>query len=264
MLNFVYVYFNEDKNFINFKNFIDLIKFLDKTYRGVVVNNSREELSLNCENVTVINGSNKFYEFSAYQEGYEYLSKFCILGDRDVILIANDTLFSNHFYTFPTRYYIRYLLGKSKKLSHYLIGELDGVNGRQFTSWISSYFFISNKSTLQKITPFFIEESLYISIVQGTNPPEIKWGNFFCKSIQNEIQSWLDPKNRKSWYLQHKKFFNQQHFNIKLFNIVNERLLTDRLKESGTKLIDIRGSLVTKLCRLFEMKVFIKIVKKFY
>lgn len=262
MIYFVYVYYSQDIKFKRLKKFMNLINFLSKKYKGIIINNSSHNFEF--MGADIISGSNKYHEFSAYQEGYEYLSKKYLLNDSDIILIANDTLFSNHYYTFPTRCYIKYLLGKSRQLGDFVIGEIDRANSLDFNSWISSYFFISNWSTLKKVTPFFTDMLLYRQIVSSTNPPEIQWGTYFSVSLQNLIQNWLDPKIKNSWYKERSMFFDEQHFNIKLFNIVNERLLSFKLLQNGAQLIDIRGILVMKLSRLFEVKIYIKLFKYFH
>lgn len=258
---FIYVYYSNDQDLEKFNLFKKILLILSKNINGVIVNNSKYKLNIPDKNIEIINGTNISHEFSGYQEGYDFLNQKFNVNKEDIFIVSNDTIFNNHYYSILTIYYIDILFNKYKLQNKFVIGEIDKCKTKDFNYWISSYFFISNKRTLDEVYPFCLEKHEYKKIIEDTNPPKIFWNNFFSESLQKIIDDFLNPGSKNSWYQTHKKTFSKMHFNIKLYNTINERMLTDKFVKANAKIYNIRGNIILRITRLFEMYILRKYLK---
>lgn len=171
-----------------------------KKYSLIIVNNGKE---------TIYNsylGTNAHREFSGYYEGYNRIKN--LVRDSDLIVFANDTLLERRKFNgyFLNAYRIYYNLCKYKIIRGlYIIGEIHGIDekifehGPKLNKHISTYFFITNKLTLEKIDISYMNINFEIEYDIRRKTFESK---LLSRDYINRINKWLikDKNNNYQWY----------------------------------------------------------------
>jgi hypothetical protein len=235
----LYVEFDSNKYPHSFKILSDALHNKGIDFDCVVIDNKREDLNeLKGKNVSIISGDNSNWEFSGWEKGWN-LSKH---NHYDLTLIINDS-FLNYDAENIDKYLTQDLLSVLKK--HDLVfGKIDGLNlsnknlsldNVKFNNWICSNAIILPNKILQKINIDNSSEINIDSLIHDGN--EL---NSFLNSprisndLKNHIINWLT----KGWHSKFKIESNIKLFKKKTQCIINELLLTSKIKNVGAKILN--------------------------
>jgi hypothetical protein len=104
------------------------------------------------DNVHLINGSNRLLDMSAYYEGYLYADNILSYCPNDSIVFMNDSVFHKHPYNTILRFATNNILCNSKLDMFYCGIPSWVVNNGCRMKYYSTYFIISNFSTIKHIS----------------------------------------------------------------------------------------------------------------
>ncbi|EMH4162857.1 hypothetical protein RJ498_002114 [Pluralibacter gergoviae] len=207
--------------------------FDDNSYELVYVDNSTENISHRSINRKElwIKGSNVGGEFSAWDEGYDYINENYTLFPDDVFLFLNDTFCHHHYFTFYDKFLYRKVIKNCREKN--IFGELNGVkkefaiNNYIFSKWVSSYILILTKSSVDKLLPFnkvsSIDEIVLDDIKSKLSDNQVIVP-FFSESLNVHLTNWLFPTDNNGWY--NAKKGNLDIYMFKLKAIMNEKFIT--------------------------------------
>lgn len=222
---------------------------VDKNYVIVVVNNNHNKMINNECNVDVIGGSNQSWEFSAWDEGVEYLNANYKVNSFDMCIFANDTFCHHRYYNHLSQKIFSYQLRKAKGNSKLLVGDIChtqdmlSIDGYMGDSWVSTYIFGTQLANIKNVGGFC---SNHHEIVFEHPKIKIKRAN---EAMERHLSNWLLSSNG-GWY---KSGDVSENIVIKKTEaILNEKLLSFRLKKiSNIHFVDIyKLNLIKRFYRL--------------
>ena len=235
----LYVEFDLNKYPHSFKILSDALHNKGVDFDCVVIDNKRENLNkLKAKNISIISGDNSNWEFSGWQKGLNYSKQ----NHYDLTLIINDS-FLNYGIKTIDKYLTQDLLSVLKK--HDLVfGKIDGLNlsnknfsvdNTKFNNWICSNAIILPNKILQKISIDSSSEIKIDSLIEDGN----ELNSFLNSSrisidLKNHIINWLT----KGWHSKFKIESNVELFKKKTQCIINELLLTSKIKNTGAKILN--------------------------
>lgn len=240
--------------------FLSILNALTNNYKLVVVNNDnsidKEKYSCLDSIHHEIDGSNRSWEFSAWDEGILYLRENELISDSDIIIFANDTFCYHRIFSFYNKWLFVNAFKTLFSNEGLFVGEICQlpfsytIFGLRANSWISTYLFGVRYKDLPSLEPFdkvgrVINLPELIKIVDkkvliSKSSPEI------CMHLSN----WLFPSvGEHGWYkAKHGNLGSDLAFN-KLKAIVNEKLLSAQAIEKGLNLYSI-----------YRFKFFVKLI----
>lgn len=127
-----------------------IIKRLEKIfnnyiYNGVIICNKKSNVISDIPNWNIIEGSNDFFDFSAYFEGVEFLNNKFVIDSN--ILFLNDSLFLKHDFKYSINQILKANLGISDIITPSLVG---------FRSYYSSICLFNPWSKIDVFIPTYI------------------------------------------------------------------------------------------------------------
>jgi len=233
---------------------LDALKKLDRFFEvqlpdvirtTIVVDNSlpRSELQVLPGNVTVIGGDSSFREFSAWDRGLAQLDRMRESVDLvHLSTITFDTLYTEYLNCFDAP------LLEAVASAEAAVGHVDyyddpvGILGRESQHWIRTCFFFLPPSAilaLRSMVSFEQAEALF------SNDPAKPFREDAPVShrFQEYILSWLTGEGTGQGVTWHSRFDlsaeTLAHFQQKAMAIINEHLLSIRLREIGHPLVDV-------------------------
>ena len=235
----LYTQFDSNKYPHSFKILSDALYNKGIDFDCIVIDNKREDLNkLQGKKISIIPGNNLNWEFSGWQKGFnESKGKH-----YDLTLITNDS-FLNYNTKIIDKHLNQDLLNVLKK-HDIVFGKIDGLNlskknfsldNIKFNNWICSNAIIIPNKILQKINLDNSSEIKIDSLIQDEN--EL---NSFLNSprissdLKNHIINWLT----KGWHSKFKIESNVKLFKKKTECIINELLLTSKIKNAGAKILN--------------------------
>lgn len=191
---------------------------------------------------TVIAGSNRNWEFSAWDEGVEYV------GPR---VLAYDFV---HFVTSAyNQLYVAYIPKMNAQClgavwgKDIILGHIDSYNepvmfmGRASQCWVRSSFFFMRPETVLRLGSFVSithSEALYSGDPAAPFAADAPIDNVFRDNIIN----WLTGDGTGQGTEWHSRFQlnadTLKHFEAKALAVLNEHALTMRLSQQGTAIVD--------------------------
>lgn len=231
-------------------DFLDILKNISLNYNLLVVNNNENinNTSDDCFSYInyEINGSNNAWEFSAWDEGVEYLRENKLISEEDIIIFANDTFCHHRIFTFYNKWIFSRAFNKLASHDKLFVGELCKlpfyyvIFGLNANSWISTYLFGIRCKDLPTIEPFdkvgqIKDVSQSIRIIKN---------NIFLSDSSAEIcahlSRWLFPSMYKhGWYKAKAGMVDDGLLFNKLKAIVNEKLLSAQAVNRGLTMYDV-------------------------
>lgn len=201
----------------------------------------------------IIGGSNKFWEFSAFDEAVSYVGMKIL--NYDVVHMVTSA-FGELYTDYIDKISINTLLKINAR--SYVLGHIDHYNeevymlDNPFQCWIRSCFFFIRPTDLLLLGKFVsIEKSDYIYSQDFRAPfsnPSVLSDNY-----QAYILSWLTSDGTGQGVQWHSKFELSEEtlsfFKAKSLTILQEHMLSIRFKQAGINLVDatwIYGSLKAK------------------
>lgn len=217
---------------------------------------------------TVI-GSNKFAEFSGYQEGLDHIRASYALTDSDVCLFVNDTVNSHRNFGFDRELHLAYLLTKLPEgsLGGYI--ESHGLSGftidsKSITAWVSTFAFALDVKALSKLGYRIEHRNLLEDMSVDCISQTITTGYPISDPLSRHILTWLS----ENWYgAKPIHLWEPEKLKLKAACILNEKLLSISCAEHSIKVIDFQASYAqfqahfTYLIRSKEF--FKKLIKRF-
>lgn len=204
--------------------------------------NESKEVTKEGYNVYDIGGDNSYWEFSGWRKGLTFLDETGI--EADVVLFVNDSFLNRSKSGYDLNYYkLRINTFSLFGLKDEALGKIDYhdeseiFSGNDVSSWIRSNIFAIPKNVADKLDSTFIDDKTIGKIF-----PDTFYGSIFKNSellnsnLKRFIESWIISRWAQSQHITPK---NWDFIKSKLTAILNERLLTAKLREHNIKIIDI-------------------------
>lgn len=226
-----------------------LLKHLTLNSQILIVNNNNKPINNIDSSITIIQGSNRDWEFSAWDEGVEYLTQNYTHIEESTIIFLNDTFYSHRVFT-----EIDYLLFKKsvKKIvarKYDFAGEFNSfgesfeVLGVKSKGWISTYLFCCNGGKLKEIMPFCKVDSNFTEEIKCDQSAQKLVLKNCSENLVSHLESWFFPKNPKlGWYKNPSNKENSDLVKKKVIAILNEKLLFAIATKSKLSIYDVYGS----------------------
>lgn len=245
-------YFDE-----SLKKLVNLSNKISKNATIIVVNNNQiSNIIENNNKFDLLIGDNSSWEFSAWDQGIQYIEKKYKIKNDDVIIFANDTFCQHRHFSYLDKVIFAKNFKKLYQYSDIVVGDVDSF-GESFSilskvgnKWISTYLFGMRYSTAKKCFPFssLIDMEKNILIENG----EIK-GIDVSQSLLKHLESWLFSSNDIGWYKSKK--VDENILKKKLMAILHEKNLSCKLIESNITLVGVYSPFVVKLLRKLRIKL---------
>jgi hypothetical protein len=230
----------------------------------IIVNNNDKPINDIDDDITVIKGSNKNWEFSAWDEGVEYLTENYTHLEESTIVFLNDTFYSHRVFT-----QIDITLFKNavkqvalKKID--FAGELNSfgesfeVLGVKSKGWISTYLFCISGSKVKELMPFCKVDSFYADQIKYDQQAKKLILENCSDNLTHHLESWFFPKNPKlGWYKNSSNAENSDLVKKKIVAILNEKLLFATALKFNVSIYDVYTSYLAQgylLLRKFVYK----------
>ena len=204
----IYVVFSEHK-----ACYLDTLKRFAPFENILIINNNSR---LNFKDLNCHKGTNKNREFSGYLEGFEKIKNK--IKDDDIVIFCNDTFMSRRYFMgyFHTIFiFLAYFYRIFSNKAPFICGEVHKLNEKItkknkiiIPNHISTYFFITNKTTVVKfISNFNSKLSINLNIKKSTfiSPAlDSKYIDRLNKWIFSEKNGWYNgqkPDNANKEFL---------------------------------------------------------------
>uniref|UniRef100_UPI00404866DA hypothetical protein n=1 Tax=Polynucleobacter sp. TaxID=2029855 RepID=UPI00404866DA len=222
-----------------------------KEYSLIIINNGKYKID------NTIIGSNKFREFSGYYEGYNKIKD--LAKDSDLIVFVNDSVLERRKFNgyFINAYKLFYNLCKYKIIKGlFIIGESHNIEEKIFedsqklNTHISTYFFITNKLTIEKIDINYMNLDVDISYNFEIKKFESK---LISLEYINRLNRWLikDKSQKKQWYKSDE--ITTENFDtmiLKAKAVFKEHYLSHKCIINGVSIIPIYSKFKYSLSRI--------------
>ena len=179
---------------------ISAVKFVDSQFlakpdsRRVLVVNQPDlfaTLKNNVPNWELVQGTNEFGEFSAWQEGLAYLARSV---DGQGILFANDTIDTHrHFSVWRAEALRRAIDGAGPSALVGFRDSIDGdlrVAGMPLHGWVSTYCFFLTGDALRRLQRRLLYPESVRACVRG-GVDEVRFFDRLSPDLQSHLQTWL-------------------------------------------------------------------------
>lgn len=237
--------------------------FSDFDFKVLFVDNSDKLLPENEpeHNVSWLKGSNAAGEFSAWDEGYAFINETSPSADKDIIFFLNDTFCHHRVFTFYDRYLYRKAVRNCGEAEIYgeinSIGTTFAINQLPFTSWLSSYVFLSARKNIDKVLPFnntsAMSSEAHTMIESGLAMQKVQVP-MFSENLNQHLSHWLFPINGKGWYNAGKTSSAILLFKLKA--IINEKLLTYHALNNKLVVQDIYHGKINRIYNSLRNKIY--------
>jgi len=203
----------------------------------------------------VVTGTNRYAEFSAWQEGLDKIADS--LTEQDAVLLVNDTAFENRIFygllDWNFHYSINALAGQSVPV---LLGETMRargayeIDGIKFDRWVSSYMFLLNMAALRRLNFKVLKVDAFD--LDAAGPSLIS--RHISADLSVHINRYLLEQGPRSWHqaaaLSTK---NSSIMALKAGCIINEMALSAAAAAAGIEVRDIfRGNWPMKRLRTLQ------------
>ncbi len=226
---------------------------VSKNSKFIIVNNNPLNHIPNSKSYDVIVSDNRFWEFSAWEDGIKYIEDNYDVSDDDVVIFANDTFCQHRPFSFwDSKLFSR----KFRALHNHknaVVGDIDSfgssftLQGKSAKEWISTYLFAMSFKNVRKCLPLssFIESDIKIS------NDKIK-GVDASNEILEHLERWLFPKDGGGWYKSNS--VGNTIIKKKLIAILNEKHLSCKISDNRIDMIGVYSSFIIKLIRKLRLK----------
>lgn len=198
-----------------------------------------------------IGGDNTYWEFSGWKKGLSFLKEQDI--EVDWVLFVNDS-----FLNLPNLgYHLDFYKVRINTLLLYnmedaVVGVIDTnmenheLLGRDVSTWIRSNLFAVPWRIAKTLELTFLDSSQIDAILPKAFTSEIF---FEGKNLNSNLKRFLVKWITEDWHGGCSPTpDNWNHLRAKLIAILNERLLTAKVRESGVPMVDLAGVRPTQVC----------------
>jgi hypothetical protein len=215
----------------------------------LVVNNNNQSINDMGDDITVIKGSNKEWEFSAWDEGVEYLTQNYTHLEESTIVFLNDTFYSHRVFTLIDLILFKRVVKKVALKQYDFAGELNSfgepfeVLGCKSNGWISTYLFCINGNKLKELTPFCKVDGHYADQIKYDQQAKKLILKNCSDNLTHHLEAWFFPANPKlGWYKNSSDTDNSDLFKKKIVAILNEKLLFATALTRNLSVYDVYNS----------------------
>lgn len=232
----VYLQYDRNKYPYSFQYASGLLNKINCDIEYVVVDNYNQDNILEVHgNVHILSGNNTNWEFSGWQKGLEYVKENI---ECDLILFLNDSLRSYQYKMLEMGFFEELL--RLAYNGNLLLGKVDSTGrgsfnflGYNLNSWVCSNAFAGSyeifKDSDIDSSHLFDIDSIIKDVDQFLNNDQIGL------DLRNHIYNWLSY----SWHSKFDVRENLELFKNKTKAILNEKLLTAKIRERGYDLLNI-------------------------
>jgi hypothetical protein len=230
--------------------FAKLIRLISKHYHIVVVNNSADANAKCVDDIhhDSIVGTNKGWEFSAWDEAIEHIRSTKVVDDDAIYIFANDTFCHNRKFTIFNLILFAYQIRLLRSNSAKLIGELCristpyNIGGLNSSGWISTYLFATSSNGVKLLYPFdkanMVLKSTPIDYIDIENQKVNLPGS--DDIVNQHLSNWLFPTaHGHGWYKVKNNTTNPDLMRKKLMAIFNEKYLSACAENFGYVLTSV-------------------------
>ena len=210
----------------------------------IVNNNHNLQKCSDNYNLIEIAGSNAGWEFSAWDEGVQYIKEnYDPLSAQDFFIFANDTFNHHRLFCFLDLFFFKQSVLKHVASSKpTIIGEVNSFNqefsvdGYSGTKWVSTYLFAVNFNYMNKLLKFDMGDDTFQTLCTDVTLKNIVFSNKVSVNLASHLTDWMYPKTKKfSWYGNKKN--DVTLFRNKLKAILNEKRLSINCLRYGGEII---------------------------
>ena len=242
------------------KSLLRLHRFLTSSgtkAKILVINNGEQIHSSSLNNIEFIPGDNRYFEFSGWQAGKQYLEKNYTLQDGDLFCFANDTFDKNHYFSRLTAWLYN-LKSKqaAKRQRGFILGRVDSRNTEYkvdklpLSKWISSYFFVLDYTAFQALV--FLNTRLCSAVKEVTDESIYFDQTVVDTPMQEHINSWLRPTG-KGWYRAHSS--DNDVIRNKSVAILHEKYLSAVLMARNIEFIHVYSGRIGRIVHKFDKRI---------
>lgn len=235
-------------------------RLLALEFRVIVVNNNAElKIAPPLQDVSVLNGSNLFEEFSGWEEGLRHTKSF---SDTNLFVFANDT-FSRHRPWTPNLSYRFQTLCRNaiRSQTPILGGEMNSFS-KEFSilgitthAWISTYMFAMNRGAIEALNfSLFPPTEVLERALRAIDADELFEIFDYSPELTEHVTNWLQPKDTSTgWY--GATTLNATTRIRKLKAISFEKYLSAKAAHAGVTLDSIDNSLLNKMFHKLQARL---------
>lgn len=211
------------------------------------IDNKMDSFSLQFKNAHIeLIGDNSAYEFSGWDRGIKYLKQSKV--DYDVCLFVNDSFVTNSY--FQNKELLSIDTINKCMQNNALVGKIDRldrldeykdleytINNKDVTSWVRTNLFYMTKPIIEQLGQLTTYNKNKLNDYMSENykgAPFLKCANISiflqCQMIKYFTKFWhsVIPINEENW----------NTWKFKVLGMLNEKMLTYRVKELGFEVID--------------------------
>lgn len=198
-----------------------------------------------------IGGDNTYWEFSGWKKGLSFLKEQDI--EVDWVLFVNDSFLSLPNLGYHLDFYkVRINTLLLYNMEDAVVGVIDTsmenheLLGRNVSTWIRSNLFAVPWRIAKTLEFTFLDSSQIDAIFPKAFKSEIFLeGNNLNSNLKRFLAKWIT----QDWHGGRSPApDNWDHLRAKLIAILNERLLTAKIRESGVPIVDLAGVRPTQVC----------------
>jgi hypothetical protein len=207
-----------------------------------------------------IKGSNKCAEFSAWQEGLDYV-KNKYGNNVNGVIFANDTFCYHREYKNIHSLVFKKIIKKTilEKIKPVISGEYCAykkgifVEGIEIKGWISTYLYAVNKVFLEKIMwCIVVDDNKLNKLFPGNERYDKFFGSDIDNSYKDLMMEWLF-KGKKAWYKSEELDINNVNkFTLKAKCIYMEMVLSKKIDEYDVKINNINKSIIIIILKILN------------
>jgi hypothetical protein len=216
----------------------------------VVVNDPELVLGEDVDFEVFYNEIDSTSEFKGYFCGLSYLNEKYQIPLDSLVVIANDTFVSHQYYSLVDKILFVRALKRISYSNNCIVGEVNSfgevldVGGYAFRSWVSTYLFALNGSSVN----FLLKHNI-ITMEQFPNRESIidiqkSLMSFVSKQTMKRIDMWLLPgDSKRSWH--GSSTMSPDTYLRKVVAILNEYQLSVKIGNNG-KIINVYNNFLSK------------------
>ena len=201
-----------------------------------------------------IGGDNRFWEFSGWHKGVQFLRKQRI--DPDWVLFVNDAFLNGASEGYDLSFYTSrlnsLLVSRLSPLGELAVGvtyrwpEYHEFLGHDVSSWIRSNLFLLSYAVVVKLKLAFLSEAQIDAILPAASRGELFLGG---AQLNPEFKAFLEKWMTERWYGAAKPCpENWARMRAKIVSILNERMLTVQLQRLGVRIVNLAKVYPSQVC----------------
>jgi hypothetical protein len=252
------------------KNLERLLTSIKPEFQIIVINNNDQPIKH--KGLNVVKGSNQCWEFSAWDEGIEFMTNNYSDFTQSTFVFLNDTFFTHRVFTFLDFYLFKKSIQKVVLKKCDFSGEVNSfgetfyVNTLGANKWVSTYLFALQASKLKTIGKFCKFDQQNSNLQVNTESKKITIDEC-SENLLVHLEKWFFPKNPKlGWYKNSSNPDNNVFLKQKITAVLNEKLLSIHAVNAKLEFDNVYGNQLAKiylLGRKFLYKFVISSIKKF-